>query len=75
MNKKIIKKYIFSFILLLIVDAGGGINGWGVDYCRSPDLNPESCYAISATRSWPPSNGANAYAGFDQYIQVGSWGW
>ena len=57
------------------VDAGGGINGWGVDYCRSPDLNPESCYAISATRSWPPSNGANLYAGFDQYIQVGSWGW
>ena len=44
-------------------------------YLQSRYYNPESCYAISATRSWPASNGANAYAGFDQYIQVGSWGW
>ena len=55
------------------VNVGGSIKGVGVDYCRSPDLDPESCHAVSVTVTWPYST--NLYGGADIYYQIWSWEW
>ena len=49
-----------------------GKKGRGIEYCRSPDLNPESCGAVSLAFSSPGSR--NTYAGVDYYYQIACWG-
>ena len=56
------------------VNGGASYNWFGVDYCRSPDLDPSSTYAQSFTFGLPGTTGVNGYVGWDYYYQIGSWG-
>ena len=52
----------------------GGSAGWiGADYCRSPDLNPESCNAKSITFGLPGTKGFGGYVGADFFYQIAYW--
>ena len=54
---------------------GGGYAGWiGGDYCRSPDVDPESCNARSITFGLPGTRGMGTYIGADYFFQLGYWG-
>jgi hypothetical protein len=55
------------------VNAGGSVGWFGVDYCRSPDLDPASCSAKSFTFGIPCTKGSGAYAGADFFYQIGYW--
>ena len=55
------------------VNAGGSYQWLGVDYCRSPDLEPDSCYAKSITFGLPGTKGVSAYAGVDYFYQICYW--
>ncbi len=55
------------------VNAGGSIGWIGGDYCRSPDLDPDSCNARSITFGLPGTKGAGAYVGADYFYQIGYW--
>ena len=48
------------------------LNWLGADYCRSPDTNIDSVSAFSATFGLPFTKGKNAYAGWDNYVQIAS---
>jgi len=55
------------------VNAGGSVHWIGGDYCRSPDLDPKSCYAQSITFGLPGTKGAGAYVGADYFYQIAYW--
>ena len=56
------------------VNGGISYDWFGVDYCRSPDLNPDSVYAESFTFGLPGTKCLNGYIGWDYYYPIGSWG-
>ena len=56
------------------VNGGASYDWFGVDYCRSPDLNPDSTYAKSFTFGLPGTKGVNGYVGWDYYYHIGAWG-
>lgn len=55
------------------VNAGGSVGWFGIDYCRSPDLDPASCSAKSFTFGLPGTKGTGAYIGADFFYQLGYW--
>ena len=56
------------------VNVGGSCRWLGFDYCRSPDLDPNSTSARSITFGLPGTQKINGYVGWDYYYQIGSWG-
>ena len=55
------------------INMGGSIKGFGIDYCRSPDLYADSVSARSWTFSAPSGN--SFYVGWDYYYPVKSGAW
>ena len=56
------------------INCGGSYRWFGIDYCRSPDLDPASTSAMSFTFGLPGTSKVSGYVGWDNYYHIGAWG-